>query len=54
MKEYRDSVPWRDIGRLAAALGVVLIVYTIGIALVSLDQLLGWLNTLMTRRLARV
>lgn len=40
-------VPWRDIGRLAAALGVVLIVYTIGIALVSLDQLLGWLNTLM-------
>ncbi len=47
MKKYRDPVPWRDIGRLAAALCVALVLYTVGVALASPDQLFGWLNTLM-------
>lgn len=40
-------MPWRDIGRFAAALCLVLVLYTVGVALSSLEQLLGWLNTLM-------
>src|SRR5215208_7218743 len=52
MKKYRDSVPWRDIGRLAAVLGVALVLYTVGVALASLGQLLGWLNTLMATALS--
>lgn len=40
-------MPWRDIGRFAVALCVVLVLYTVGVALSSPEQLLGWLNTLM-------
>jgi hypothetical protein len=47
MKEHRDPVPWRELGQLAAVLCLALILYTLGVALASLDQLLGWLNTHM-------
>ena len=43
MKEYRNPVPWRDIG----GLGVALILYIVGVALASLDQLLGWFDNVM-------
>jgi hypothetical protein len=35
MQKYRDPVPWRDVGQLAAALGVALVVYTMGVALAA-------------------
>lgn len=47
MKKGRDPVPWKDMGRFASVLGVALALYTVGVALASSDQLLGWLNTLM-------
>src|SRR5215218_8806235 len=47
MKKYRNPVPWRYIGRLAAVFCLALVFYTVGVALASPDQLFGWLNTLM-------
>lgn len=45
-------VLWREIGRTTVMITVVLIVYTGGVALASFDQLLGWLNTLMSTALS--
>lgn len=39
---------WRDVGRLAAAIGVLLVAYTLGVALISPHNFLGWLNTLVS------
>jgi len=52
MKKYRNPVPWRYIGGLAAVFCLAvfclaLVFYTVGVALASPDQLFGWLNTLM-------
>lgn len=52
MKEGKDSAPWREIVRTAAMLAVAVAVYTVGVALASFDQLLGWLNTLISTMLS--
>lgn len=52
MKESKDLAPWREIVRTAAMLAVAVAVYTVGVALASFDQLLGWLNTLISTMLS--
>ena len=39
---------WRDVGRLAALLGVVVLAYTGAVRLFSPDDLFGWLSTLLS------
>ena len=48
MSKGEDSAVRREIGRTAAVISVVVALYTVGVALASLDQLLGWLNTLFS------
>lgn len=48
MSKGEDSAVWHEIGRTAAVISVVVALYTVGVALASLDQLLGWLNTLFS------
>jgi hypothetical protein len=43
-----DSALWRVIAWAAAIISVAVAFYTAGVALASLDQLLGWLNTLLS------
>ena len=46
MGKGEDSAPWREMGRGAVVFSVVVAFYTVAVALASLDQLFGWLNTL--------
>jgi hypothetical protein len=48
MDRGKDLAPWREIGRGAAMISVAVAFYTVGVALASPDQLLGWLNTLIS------
>jgi hypothetical protein len=52
MGKSKVSALWPEIGRVAAVLSVAVAFYTAGVALASLDQLLGWLNTLLATMLS--
>src|SRR5919112_1959699 len=48
MVKGEDSSLWRVIAWAGAIISVAVAFYTAGVALASLDQLLGWLNTLLS------
>jgi hypothetical protein len=48
MGKGKDSALWRVIAWAGAMISVVVAFYTVGVSLASLDQLLGWLNTLLS------
>jgi hypothetical protein len=52
MGKGKDTAIWSEIGWAAAVLSALVVLYTIGIALASLDQLFGWLNTLLATMLS--
>jgi hypothetical protein len=52
MSKGKDTAIWSEIGRAEAVNSVAVGVYTIGVAFASLDQLLGWLNTLLATMLS--
>ena len=52
MSKGKDTAIWSEIGRAEAVISVAVGVYTIGVAFASLDQLLGWLNTLLATMLS--
>lgn len=47
-----DRALWPEMGRLAAILAVAVVLYAVGLAFVSFDQLLGLLNTLLSTLLS--
>jgi uncharacterized membrane protein YraQ (UPF0718 family) len=52
MGKGKDSALWRGIDRAAAVLSVLVVLYTVGVALASLAQVLGWLTTLLSTMLS--
>jgi hypothetical protein len=48
MGKDKDLAPWREMGRAAVIISVAVAFYTVAVALASPDQLLGWLNTLIS------
>src|SRR5215207_4187466 len=54
MGKGKDSALWSEISWAAAVLSVLVVLYTVGIALASLNQLFGWLNTLLATMLSVV
>ncbi len=52
MGKGEDTALWHKIAWAVAGILFAVAIYTVGVAFASLDQLLGWLNTLLSTMLS--